>query len=207
MLLPKEGYENQCRLSHHRKYISFRCSFEKVFIFFIMAAFEAKTNRKQISIILGLLKIDCNDLYKIFHANKTQLKHAIEVYEEFMTSEINTLFPNNNNFSEIVLNHRKKFEVFIDEATTKIFNDAVPYQNGTSGDNIDVLYITLQEWLTQGPKGQQFYFMIDINFFKFSEKQNNINNGSATFKVYESHTHKSYETKTACIFYFTGKRY
>lgn len=148
-----------------------------------MAAFEAKTDRKQISLVLNLIRKDCVDLYKTFRAVKTRLNHAIGLYEEFMTDELNTMFQCNNSFSDIVLNHRKHFQTFLDGTSTKIVNDTVPHQNGTCEDNIDVLFISLQEWLTQGPKGQQFYFMIDISSFKYTTNMQNQCNGNVSQKV------------------------
>lgn len=135
-----------------------------------MAAFQAKTDQKQISIVLNLIKIDCIDLYKKFCIKKTQLKAAIELYEEFMTDEINTLFQCNNNFSDIVLNHRRKFQKFIDDVGAQILSETMAQPNGTiADDSVYVLFISLQEWLTQGPKGQQFYFMIDIDAFNYTQ--------------------------------------
>lgn len=128
-----------------------------------MVAIQVKTNRKQISIISNLIKCDCVDLYRKFRMKKPQLKQAIECYEEFMMEEINTLFENNNSFSEIVLNHRKKFLLFIEEKANQILGDATVHQSTTNGTSIDesiyVLFISLQEWLIQGPKGQQFYLL------------------------------------------------
>lgn len=139
-----------------------------------MATFQVNSDRKQISIILNLVKFDCIDLYRKFRANKVHLKQAIELYEEFMTNEINTLFQYNNNFSDIVLSHRNKFSTFNDEILKTIYGDALEQQhqisNGiSSDDNIYVLFIALQQWLVQGPKGQQFYFMIDIDSFSYTK--------------------------------------
>lgn len=135
-----------------------------------MAAFQAKTDRKQISIVLNLIKWDCTDLYKRFYANKTQLKQAIELYEEFMTDEINSLFQCNNNFSDIVRNHQKQFKTFIEKTSTEILGEIIAKPNGNVADDSDyVLFISLQEWLTQGPKGQQFCFMIDIDSFNLTQ--------------------------------------
>lgn len=136
-----------------------------------MAAFQAKTDRKQISIILNLIKLDCVDLYKKFRIKKPQLKQAIELYEEFMTHEINTMFQCNNNFSDIVLRHRKKFQSFIDTTSAQILVETIAQRNGNvADDSVYVLFISLQEWFTQGPKGQQFYFMIDIDSFNYNQQ-------------------------------------
>lgn len=149
-----------------------------------MATFQVNTDRKQISIILNLIRIDCIDLNKIFGKIKPQLKQAIERFEEFMTTEINdTLFQHNNNFSDIVLSHRAKFSKFIEE-TSKVIHDNGAFaphqptitQNGASHDNsINVIFVALQHWLVQGPKGQHLCFMIDIdtfNYTQYSEFQN-----------------------------------
>lgn len=152
-----------------------------------MATIQVKSDRKQISLILNLIKIDCTDLYGKFHQIKSQLKQAIERYEEFMTNEINdTLFQCNNNFSEVVLNHRAKFSKFIVEISEAILDNAaqqqpVPTTNGTTHDSgIYVLFIALQHWLVQGPKGHQFYFMIDIDSFNYTQLSENQN--LTTFK-------------------------
>lgn len=136
-----------------------------------MAVFQTKTNRKQIAIILSLIRSDCIALYREFGAAKTQLKSAIELYEEFMTGEVNALFQCNNNFSDIVLKHQKKFEQFVKEILIQITDKSVSLTNGSgvsSGGSVYVLFISLQEWLTQGSKGQQFYFMIDIDSFNLT---------------------------------------
>lgn len=149
-----------------------------------MAAFKAKTDRKQISIALNLIKVDCIELYNRFYANKTQLKRAIELYEEFMTEDINTLFQCNNSFSDIVLSHRNKFNKFIDTAATEILGDAISQPNGNfTDDSVYVLFISLQEWFLQGFKGQQFYFMLDIDSFNLTQYMDFENFSIATQKV------------------------
>lgn len=134
-----------------------------------MAVFQANTDRKKISILLNLIKFDCKDVYKKFRTNKIQLKHAIELYEVFMTNEINELFLCNNNFSDIVLSHRKKFENFIENTFQPILDAMSSKGNDNFNNDIYVLFISLQEWYIQGPKGQQFYFMIDIDSFNFTQ--------------------------------------
>lgn len=139
-----------------------------------MATFQAKTDRKQISIILNLMKFDCVDLYKKFHTQKSQLKQALELYETFMTDEINTLFQCNNNFSDMVMNHRKKFQTFIDDITTTIVAGQIQTNGKTADDKFYVIFISLQEWFIQGCKGQQFYFMIDIDSFGYKSTAQNF---------------------------------
>lgn len=136
-----------------------------------MAKFQAKSDQKQISIILNLIKFDCTILYKKYQSKKTELKEAIELYEEFMTDEINGLFQNNTNFSDIVRNHNKKFLEFCDEIAIEI-DETTAKQNGHKVDeDIYAFFISLQQWLIQGPKGgQQFFFMIDIDSFNYTQK-------------------------------------
>lgn len=139
-----------------------------------MASFQANSNRKQISIILNLIKRDCIDLYQKFYLNKLQLKLAITLYEEFMSQEINTLFIFNNSFSEIVRKHREQFDKFVDKTMQIILNVETPKEQHNNDIFVDrcvyVMFISLQEWLIQGPKGQQFYFMIDINSFHLTDE-------------------------------------
>lgn len=134
-----------------------------------MATIQVKHDRKQISLILNLIKFDCADLYRKFYQKKTALKGAIERYEEFMTIEINdSLFQCNNTFSEIVLNHRAKFTKFIEEISDANQQTATTSKGTAHDSGIYVLYISLQHWLVQGPKGQQFCFMIDIDSFNYT---------------------------------------
>lgn len=147
-----------------------------------MASIITKSDRKQVSIILNLIKLDCVALYTKFHHKKPVLKRAIEQYEEFIMIEINgALFNNNNNFSDIVMNHRGNFQKFVDE----LFKDEVDnltnghgqqngqqngQPNGVIGSGTYAMCISLQEWLLQGVKGQQFYFAIDIDAFNLKKQ-------------------------------------
>lgn len=168
-----------------------------------MTKFQAKTDRKQISIILNLIKIDCADLYRQFRTNKIKLKQAIELYEEFATEQINVLFQNCNNFSDVVKSHRKKFQEFRDEISQQ--NDEIAFQpNGAhADDDIYVIFISLQPWLIEGPKcGQQFYFMIDIDSFQYAR---HLSNGLRT--VIESENHfRIIRQNEIYIFCSTGNR-
>lgn len=152
-----------------------------------MAAFNSSTDKKQMSIILNLMKLDCVDLYKKFHYKKTTLKQAIEEYEEFMTEEINSLFNDNNNFSGIVISHRNNFQKFSDDFRP-VHVDSEPLENGNTvqvnglDDSVYAMCISVQEWLLQGAKGQQFYFLINIDAFNLTKQaglmRNNRTNGS-----------------------------
>lgn len=143
-----------------------------------MAKFQAKTDRKQISIILNLIKIDCVNLYKKFGAKETKLKQVIELYEEFMTEETNGLFQKNNKFSDIVLNHQKHFLTFLDEIPQETGELATHQDKSIADNDIYVLYISLQQWLLQGQKdSQQFYFMIDIDPFNYTQHKKHPVNG------------------------------
>lgn len=149
-----------------------------------MASFITKTDRKQVSIILNLIKLDCSELYKKFHYKKQQLKQAIEKYEEFMTIEINNIFNTNNNFSGIVISHRCNFQKFLSE----LFKDDTDEQtNGFTDETVYALCISLQEWLLQGAKGQQFYFLMSIDAFNLTKQmellRNSRTNGSKMVSV------------------------
>lgn len=141
-----------------------------------MASFVSATNRVRISIILNLVRSDCEELYKRFHSKKTKLKYAIELYEEYISEEVNNIFQANNNFSDIVRCHNKSFLQFIDKLCWEMCKkDSTPPDTVTANDNEDdeskyVLHISLQEWLLQGPKGQYFYFVIDIDSFNLTEQ-------------------------------------
>lgn len=177
---------------------------------FAMAVFYAKTNCKQIAIISSLIRSDCIVLYRNFGAIKTQLKSAIELYEEFMTDEVNALFQCNKNFSDIVLKHRIKFNQFVEETAAQFTNETVSHTNGngaSADDNVYVLFISLQEWLTQGPKGQQFYFMIDIDAFNLTKLMKCPTPTNATPKVWinKSKQSKTRTWKAAWIFYFADE--
>lgn len=152
---------------------------------FTMASFQALTNRKQICVILSLIKLDCIDLYQTFRTNKVQLKSAIESYEEFMTDEINTIFRCNKNFSDIVLKHRNQFKKFVGEILKQISINSTSQANvvSSSDDSVYVIFISVQEWLTQGPKGQEFLFVIDIDSFNLSKLMKCQQPANATQKV------------------------
>lgn len=124
-------------------------------------------DRKKQSTILNMIESDCTFLYDYYSRNIQRLKQVIELYEEFITVEINVLFEQSNSFCEIVLTHRGKFKEFIRQidATEMSFPNAREKRT----EDFYIIYITVQEWLLQGPKGQQFYSMVDIDAFKFYE--------------------------------------
>lgn len=140
-----------------------------------MATFNSSTDKKQMSVILNLIKLDCNDLYKNFHYKKTTLKQAIEEYEEFMVHEINSLFNDNNNFSGIVIGHRNNFQKFFNDFRP-VQVDLEPLENGNTvkvnglDESVYAMCISVQEWLLQGAKGQQFYFLINIDAFNLTKQ-------------------------------------
>lgn len=139
-----------------------------------MASFVSKTSRIKISIILNLIKSDCGVVYERFYSKKTKLKYAIELYEEYMSEEINSIFHVNNNFSDIVRYHQKSFSKFIDKLGEELLksnstqSDIVTENGNLDDESKYVLHISLQEWLLQGPKGQYFYFVIDIDSFNLT---------------------------------------
>lgn len=142
-----------------------------------MASFIKKTDRKQVSIILNLIKLDCTELYKVFHYNKPMLKRSIEQYEEFMTIEVNAMFNINNNFSGIVISHRGNFQKFLDElCNTNAESGTETKVNGSIDDCQYAMCISLQEWLLQGAKGQQFYFLLSIDAFNLTQQMDVLKN-------------------------------
>lgn len=146
---------------------------QKVEIFF---------DRKKQSTLLNLIENDCGVLYDHFHHNKDRLKQIIELYEEFMTIEMNQIFELCNGFTEILLQHRQNFRGFLQNITSTVDQR---YTNGVANGRIDdmfVIFITIQEWLLQGPKGQQFYLMVDIDAFRFypHAQANAFHNGTVS---------------------------
>lgn len=115
-----------------------------------------------------MIEHDCTMLYDHYHRNKHALKQVIEFYEEFITAEMNILFEQSNSFVEIVLTHREHFKEFI----RRVEGVEMQIQNGHDKRTEDyfIIHITVQEWLLQGPKGQQFYSMVDIDAFKFYQR-------------------------------------
>lgn len=126
---------------------------------------EKFCDRKKQSTILTMIGHDCTLLYDYYHQNVERLKQVIEFYEDFITKEINALFEQSNSFIEIVLTHRTNFKDFI--RNVNAVDMQLPNAFKTRTETLYVLYITVQEWLLQGPKGQQFYSMVDIDAFKF----------------------------------------
>lgn len=127
-------------------------------------------DRKLQTTILNMIEQDCTRLYDYYNQNKQQLKVAIEYYEEFITTEINELFERSNSFVEIVLTHGANFKEFIRNINTIDMQYQNWYDKRT--EDLYVIYVTVQEWLLQGPKGQQFYSMVDIDAFKFYHQWN-----------------------------------
>lgn len=128
-----------------------------------------KTNRKHVSLILNLIRKDCIHLYQKYFYHKVVLKKAIEFYEEFMINEINTLFERNDDFSGIVITHAQHFDKFVQHSLSALNSDIEKYENEVIDNSTYVLFISLQEWLLQSPKGQRFYFMLDIDAFNYSK--------------------------------------
>lgn len=144
-------------------------------------------DRKKQSTILNMIESDCTYLYDYYSRNIQRLKQVIEFYEEFITAEINVLFEQSNSFCEIVLTHRGKFKEFIREVDAT----EMPLSNAREKRTEDyyIIYITVQEWLLQGPKGQQFYSMVDIDAFKFYENWASPTNGTVSRMVFSKQTH------------------
>lgn len=126
-----------------------------------MAVFPTVPNRKKFSMILNLVKDDCVYLYRKYSPHKIALENAIEIYEEFMSNEINALFEKSysTHCSNIALKHGANFRKFADELT--IADES--FSNDIDGDDdIFVMFIVLQEYLLQGTKGEQFHLAVDI---------------------------------------------
>lgn len=158
-------------------------------------------DRKKQSTILNMIESDCTFLYDYYSRNIQRLKQVIELYEEFITVEINVLFEQSNSFCEIVLTHRGKFKEFIRQidATEMSFPNAREKRT----EDFYIIYITVQEWLLQGPKGQQFYSMVDIDAFKFYENWAPSTSGTISRMVFlktESNTTNFLKKKIIRIF-------
>lgn len=123
-----------------------------------MASIQTKTNEKQILIILSLIRSDCIKINAKFNNKKAELFKIIKKYEEFIFSEINSIFQQNNHFSGIVRQHRKNFTEFLENNCAKVTTSDDAQNNSQI-----CLHISVQEWLLQGQKGQQFRYLIDID--------------------------------------------
>lgn len=121
------------------------------------------SNRMQIAILLNLVKSDCIRLYENYFPDTVTFKEAIRQYEVFMIEEINTMFRENNKFSEIVLSHEKHFQRFRQGFQRDNFENIDRVPNGI--ENCYAIFISLQEWQLNTTKEEQFYFMLDIDSF------------------------------------------
>lgn len=133
-----------------------------------MAIFSTKSNRKNLSVLLNLIKDDCQNLYATYFPNEIAFKSAIDLYEEFLTNEINDVFKENCTFSDIVIKHRQKFNEFSNGPLRELQTTNEQCTSDAAENNsYFVVFVSLREWILQSPKGEQFYFSLEINSFRF----------------------------------------
>lgn len=133
---------------------------------------EVFCDRKKQSVILEMAKRDCIRLYNCYCRNKQYLKQAIEFYEEFITHEINTIFEHCNSLVEIDQIHKNNFVLFLRGIGVIEDGFSMPSKRRKTSEDMYVIYITVQEWLLQGLKGQQFYSIVQIDAFNFYQNYN-----------------------------------
>lgn len=124
---------------------------------------------RRATVIQEMIEQDCIRLYDKHNHNKSELKAAIELYEQFIHTEINSLFEACNRFEEILPQHVQNFEEFTAEMDVCGMQPPLAKRKRTT--DMYVIYITVQEWLLQGPRSQQFYTMVDIGSFQFQQNQ------------------------------------
>lgn len=130
-----------------------------------MASISPQVNEKQILIILSMIRNDCIKLNAQYYHNRHHLSDIIQMYEEFIYNEINTIFKENNKFSDIIRNHRTNFnKTFLVNncAETNGIGD-----NHLMDDSKLCLHISVQEWFLQGQKGHQFQYIVDIDCLEY----------------------------------------
>lgn len=122
--------------------------------------------------ILEMIKADCQCLVKLF--SKQYLMQVFENYEEFMIQEINKLFEQCNSFDEIVLTHQGNFLAFVQyvKENVDLYEMPTPPKRVKLTEDFYVIYITMQEWLLRGARGQHFYSMLNIDAFNFDRQFN-----------------------------------
>lgn len=120
-----------------------------------MASIQTKANEKHILLIFNLIRGDCIKLNEKYCNDRRSLIDIIRVYEEFIFGEINSIFRVNNDFSGIVRCHRQNFDAFL-------ANNCGP-PNDTPGKSKFCVHVSIQEWLIQGQRGQQFQYLVDVD--------------------------------------------
>lgn len=112
-----------------------------------------------------MIRDDCIKLNAKYYNNRQHLSDIIRTYEEFIYNEINTIFKVTNRFSDIVRSHRNHFN--------KLFLAINCAGTNGNGDNQQIdhtkfcVHISVQEWLLQGQKGQQFQYLVDIDCLNY----------------------------------------
>lgn len=146
---------------------------------------EIFCDRKKQSIILEMAKADCVHLYDCYGRNKRCLKQAIDYYEEFITVEINTIFERCNSLTEIDHVHECNFALFL-QNIGGVEDDglSMPKKQRKMEEDMYVIYITVQEWWLQGLKGQQFYSIVEIDAFYFTQGHNSSANKAIAHTVF-----------------------
>lgn len=162
------------------------------------------SDRNKNSTILKMIENDCTQLYNYYCLNKDELKGALEVYEEFITVEINRVFETANCFNDIMIDHQMNFWTFLQ--SMGILNVPQPQAKRRRTDLFFVIHISVQNWLLHGQKGPQFYSMVDIDAFKYYQQ---CDASAQPVSIFTSnHTritiirHRAYESQFV-IFIFT----
>lgn len=133
---------------------------------------EIFCDKNKQNFILEMVKDDCRYLFKCYPLE--HLMPIIEYYEEFMIEEINKLFEQCNSFNEVAATHQIDFAGFlrIIETNVDMCEMTSPPKRVKLTEDLYVIYITMQEWLLRGAKGQQFYSMLNIDAFNFDRQFN-----------------------------------
>lgn len=132
-----------------------------------MALIKPRTNEKHILIIFNLIRGDCIELNAKFHNNRRSLNNIIKVYEEFIFGEINSIFRVNDEFSGIVRSHRRNFAEFL---ANNCGSSTKGHVDSTQDQSKICLHVSIQEWLLQGQRGQQFQYLVDIDCLSYPQE-------------------------------------
>lgn len=121
---------------------------------------------------MELIKSDCTYLFNCYGVNPQCFETVLEYFEHFIIREINTLFEECNSFDEIVLTHQINLVAFVQyvEKNIDLCEMPTPAKRVKLTKDLFVIYITVQEWLLRGAKGQQFYSMVNVDAFNFCRK-------------------------------------
>lgn len=123
-------------------------------------AYLPQNQRKNISIIQFLVKNDCRKLYTTFFNTKKSMDRVFAYYEEFCTTEINTIFKEPKELSNIVLDHREKFQKFIFLLSLMHFDGESEFHR--SENDLYCINISVQKWSFVGPSRHGSFYVTDI---------------------------------------------